>query len=286
MHTIPVRQINTAGTLQTTGRFSIRSLQQVLNGKDLVHELHRHDFYFMLAVEKGAGLHSIDFTDYPVQEGSFFILRPGQVHRLELAANSTGFLLEFDHAFYQPATPAAEQRWKKACAQNFCRPEKESFEKMLLLLSQIADEYAAKDSGYKEAITACLDLLLITYIRQSENVNSINNTDASYTRDRYEKFMQLLENNISKMKTVAQYASQLHLSPYQLNAITKSAVGKTVSDCINEQIVLEAKRYLLATNNQVKDIAGSLGYEDASYFIRFFRKQTGLSPDAFRRNFK
>jgi AraC family transcriptional regulator, transcriptional activator of pobA len=63
-------------------------------------------------------------------------------------------------------------------------------------------------------------------------------------------------------------------------------VGKTVAQLIDEQIILEAKRYLLATPNQVKDIAWDLGYEDVSYFIRFFKKHTGLTPDAFRKNFR
>jgi AraC family transcriptional regulator, transcriptional activator of pobA len=43
---------------------------------------------------------------------------------------------------------------------------------------------------------------------------------------------------------------------------------------------------LLATPNQIKDVADHLGYEDVSYFIRFFKKHTGHSPEAFRRNFK
>jgi AraC-like DNA-binding protein len=88
------------------------------------------------------------------------------------------------------------------------------------------------------------------------------------------------------MKNVSHYADLLSLSPYQLNAITKASVGKTASDLITEQIILEAKRYLLATPNQIKDVADHLGYEDVSYFIRFFKKHTGHSPDAFRRNFK
>jgi AraC-like DNA-binding protein len=78
----------------------------------------------------------------------------------------------------------------------------------------------------------------------------------------------------------------MSVSSYQLNQITKSAIGKTASALIDEHILLEAKRYLLATANQVKEIADHLGYEDPSYFIRFFKKHTGLSPDTFRKNFK
>ena len=78
----------------------------------------------------------------------------------------------------------------------------------------------------------------------------------------------------------------MSLSAYQLNNITKTTLGKTASDVINDHIILEAKRYLLATSEQVNQIAYHLGYEDTSYFIRFFKKHTGKTPDAFRSNLK
>ncbi len=101
------------------------------------------------------------------------------------------------------------------------------------------------------------------------------------TQERFEELARLLEANIGSMKNVSEYADLLSLSSYQLTAITKASVGKTVSDLINEQIILEAKRQLLATSNQVKEIADHLGYEDVSYFIRFFKKHTGHAPEAF-----
>jgi AraC-like DNA-binding protein len=78
---------------------------------------------------------------------------------------------------------------------------------------------------------------------------------------------------------VSEYAAMMNLSTYQLNAITKQTLGKTCSQLIDEHIILEAKRYLLATANQVNQIADHLGYEDVSYFTRFFKKHTGYSPE-------
>jgi AraC family transcriptional regulator, transcriptional activator of pobA len=78
----------------------------------------------------------------------------------------------------------------------------------------------------------------------------------------------------------------MNLSVYQLNAITKATLSKTCSDLITQQIILEAKRCLLATSHQVNQTAYRLGYEDVSYFIRFFKKQTGYSPEAFRHIYK
>ncbi|MBL7769537.1 MAG: helix-turn-helix domain-containing protein [Flavipsychrobacter sp.] len=287
MKSIPVRQIAPEKTLQSSaGRFSVRDLQQVLNGKDLVHDLHRHDFYFVLAVQRGSGIHEIDFVPYPVLDNAVFILRPGQVHKLELTADTTGFLLEFDLSFYQPKNSIAEHRWKKASSKNYCAVEAARFQKLHAYLANIFNEYSLKQEGYVEAIKANLDLFFLEYIRQSKNPDSIAKSENGYIQERFEEFIRLLETNIVNMKNVADYADLLSLSPYQLNSIVKTSVGKTVSDLINDQIILEAKRHLIATPAQVKEIADKLGYEDPSYFIRFFKKHAGQSPDSFRKNFK
>lgn len=284
MKSIPVRQINTPQ--KNLARFSIRQIEQVLNGENLVHDLHKHDFYFVLAVEKGSGEHEIDFVKYPVHEHSIFILRPGQVHSLELGAGSTGFLMEFDLSFYQPKNSITEHRWKKASSKNFCEVEAARFKRLLSFLETAYQECTQKQEGYAEAIKANLDLFFIEYTRQSQRPGSIAKTGSNYSQERYEELLRLMETNITTRKNVADYADLLHLSAYQLNAVTKAAVGKTVSDLINEQILLEAKRYLLATPEQVKEIADHLGYEDVSYFIRFFKKHMGQSPELFRKNFK
>lgn len=287
MKTIPIRQIAATHQEQSNaGRFSIRDLRSVLKGKDLVHDLHKHDFYFILAVETGQGMHEIDFVRYEVHHNSLFILRPGQVHQLELSAGCTGYLLEFDTSFYQPKNPKEEQRWKKATGKNYCEIAESRFKKLLSYLSIIFTEYASKQEGYYEAIKACFDLFLIEYARQSPSPAQVPSGANIYTQERFEELLRLLETKITTVRSVSQYAGLLNLSVYQLNAITRASVGKTTADLINEQIILEAKRYLLATPSQIKDIAWHLGYEDTSYFIRFFKKHTGQSPDAFRKNFK
>jgi AraC family transcriptional regulator, transcriptional activator of pobA len=285
MNAIPVKQIS-SNEQNNAGRFSIRDLQQILNGKNLVHGLHKHDFFFVLALQQGKGIHEIDFAQYEAHDHAVFIIRPGQVHRLELSEDSTGFLMEFDRTFYQPKNTITGQRWKKATSKNHCEVEAGRFLRLHAILGNIMNEHNTKQEGYVEVIKANLDLFFIEYIRQSRNPGVIAKNENWYMHERFDHFIQLLEANIGAMKNVAQYAGLLNLSTYQLNAITKAATGKTVSDLINEQIILEAKRYLLATPDQIKDIADRLGYEDASYFIRFFKKQTGVSPEAFRKNFK
>lgn len=59
----------------------------------MFQELHRHDFFFILALKKGLGCHVIDFTSYEVSNNSIFLMRPGQVHQLFLKEGNTGYLM-------------------------------------------------------------------------------------------------------------------------------------------------------------------------------------------------
>ena len=62
---IPVRQISDTKE-KPTDKFSIRTIESLLNGESVIHELHRHTYFFILVVQKGSGEHEIDFMTYPV----------------------------------------------------------------------------------------------------------------------------------------------------------------------------------------------------------------------------
>ena len=287
MKKIPIRQINSPQNEPPSYEsFRIRKVQDLLDREDLFHELHRHDFFFIIALQKGGGIHEIDFTNYTVLDNSVFFMRPGQVHQLQLKSDSTGYIIEFNAEFYHPKDKASTQRLRKASNKNYCKLEINRFEKLLGILTYIFQEYAGKEEGYLDIIKANLEIFFTEFVRQSPNPNGPSTNVNPYTQDRFEEFLDLLDKHITTHKQVSQYTDLMNLSPYQLNEITKSSIGKTASELINEQIILEAKRYLLATPNQIKEIADQLGYEDVSYFIRFFKKQTGYSPEAFRHNFR
>ena len=284
---IPIRQLDTISRgKKPSEQFKIRRVEDIVGENDLFHGLHRHDFFFILALHNGKGKHEIDFTSYKVSDNSIFFLRPGQVHQLELKVGSAGYLIEFNTEFYYPKDKLSSQRLRKASNKNYCELEVKRFNKLHAILSAMFEEYAAKEEGYQDVIKSNLDIFFIEFVRQSSSPKDEASNVNSYTQERFEEFLELLDKHIAEHKQVSEYTDLMNLSPYQLNEITKSSIGKTASGLINEHILLEAKRYLLATPNQVKEIADQLGYEDTSYFIRFFKKHIGYSPEAFRHHFK
>lgn len=285
MNKIPIRKINsTHNELSSSERFTIRRVKDLIAGKDLKHDLHRHDFFFLLVLQNGKGSHEIDFISYNVLNNSVFLLRPGQVHQLELKTGCTGYLMEFNTEFYHPKDESSSQRLRKASNKNYCRLEENRFERLLDILTYIFQEFTDREEGYLDIIKANLEIFFIEFVRQSPNPKIPFTNVTPYTQERLEEFLECLDKHITTHKQVSEYTGLMNLSTYQLNEVTKATVGKTPSEFINERIILEAKRYLLATSNQIKDIAGLLGYEDVSYFIRFFKKHTAYSPEAFRHN--
>lgn len=285
MKTIPVRSIQPqepkANLLEG---FKIRTIEEVLAGKDMSQDLHRHDFYFILAVCKGSGIHTVDFVEHSVKTNAIFMMRPGQVHKLQLKAGSEGYLLEFSKDF-QFLSTTSNELLRKATNRSYCQLDKVGNGALCTILQTMVDEFRAKQEGFENVIKANLEIFFIQYLRYRQNDQKIDNKAFHYQQEKLQEFLDLLEARINSEKRASAYADMVSLSPFQLNSITKKLLGKTVAELIEAQILLEAKRYLLATSNQVNQIAFQLGYEDVSYFIRFFKKLTGHTPEAFRKNF-
>jgi YesN/AraC family two-component response regulator len=77
----------------------------------------------------------------------------------------------------------------------------------------------------------------------------------------------------------------LNISPVYLNEAVRKTTGMNVRQCIQNEIITQAKRLLFYTRMSVKEIAIELGYEDYAYFTRLFTKVSALSPVQFRKKY-
>ncbi|WP_316839472.1 helix-turn-helix transcriptional regulator [Pedobacter gandavensis] len=287
MKTIPLRHLNdTLKEPAFSASFDLVDIHRYLSGKDMVQELHRHSFYYILVLEKGIGEHQIDFATYPIQDYCVFFMRPDQVHELRIISESTGYLMKFSPDFYAPIDSVANQMLRKVSHQNFYAFDVEKMKELFQILNNMYKENTEQQGNYKEVIQSYLAIFFIALLRQSRQSIGPAESSKDYLQNRLEAFQELIRLSAAQHKQVSYYTKQLNLTAYQLNAITKATLNKTCSEVITDYLLLEAKRYLLVTSNQINQIAWHLGYEDVSYFVRFFKKHTGYSPEAFRKDFK
>jgi AraC family transcriptional regulator, transcriptional activator of pobA len=148
------------------------------------------------------------------------------------------------------------------------------------IFAEMVKEYKAPSENSAELIQGYLQVALVKLLRNKEHheAPTVSGADSVYRR-----FKHLIQNAhpISNLK-VNEVASELNVSPQNLNTILKKASGKSASELISEQVVLEAKRYLLHTDKTVSEIAFALSFADPSHFVKHFKKSTGETPQAFR----
>ena len=97
-------------------------------------------------------------------------------------------------------------------------------------------------------------------------------------------FKRLVDNHFIEHKSVAFYAAQLHLSANYLNDKIKIQTGKTAKEHIADRVLLEAKNMLLYTDMDIAQVSHTLQFNEPSYFGKFFKKHTKVTPKAFRAN--
>lgn len=98
------------------------------------------------------------------------------------------------------------------------------------------------------------------------------------------RFRQLLEKHFRKIHTVKEYAEMLHVSTRTLSHYVAQSAHLTPLQVINDRVVLEAKRQLQHSTLSIKEIGYQLGFEDPSYFVKFFKRMTGQMPKEFRKD--
>lgn len=100
-------------------------------------------------------------------------------------------------------------------------------------------------------------------------------------RELFNLFMMYLETHFKDSRDVTYYASLLNITPKYLNIIAQRITGNTVKALINEYVVMQLKLSLCSGNTSMKMLAGEYNFSDLSFFCRYFKQHTGMTPMQF-----
>lgn len=95
-------------------------------------------------------------------------------------------------------------------------------------------------------------------------------------------YISLVFKHFDKERSVGWYASKLCITPTYLNVAVKDVRGVPASKIISDAVVLYAKSKLKSSSDTVQQISDSLNFPNASFFAKFFKRETGLSPTEYR----
>lgn len=261
--------------------FYIETFKNHLTKHAFVNQPHKHDFYMILLITAGSGTHTIDFQSYDVVPDVAFVMTPGQVHSWNLSSDTDGIFIFFRPEFYQMhlhEDALIDFPFFHSLNANPRIPFKKD-KLMDVMLEEMYLEFSKDDKTDPRLLRSYLEILLRKLARNYKVNHQIRMDKAVY---KIRKVEQLIEENFKKLKHPSDYADLMHITPSYLNTICKENVGKTLGELIHERIILEAKRLFAYTDLSVKEVTNHLGFTDNSYFVRFFKKHTALTPDQFK----
>ncbi len=250
---------------------------------------HRHhDFYEVLFLTNGSGIHTIDAQDFPIKPYSVFFLSPGQIHDLQLSNDVQGYIFLFSSAFYHLNKTDPFKLFELPFFYNLSKENTPIYLENEHDKNQITDFFVKSIAESQqdlpeseEVIRAFLDLLLIYCKRIYPAQNqAIGNAKSNIL---VKRFKQLIEQNCRENISIKKYADLLKITPNHLSETVKAATGRTSTDLINDRMLLEIKRMLTHTGLSISEVAYQLNFSDQSYFSKYFKKLTGLSPGEWRK---
>lgn len=243
---------------------------------------HRHDAYQLLLVqETKGGDNLIDFRRYDMVAGRLFLIGPGQAHQRQ-SLHERGVLVFFSEAFLQTTGITAHDALVLfgAVYQHPYLDLKEDLQQLFLQLSKLID-HELRQPTPSQAILSRYLFILLNYLLRECHVQIAQLTPARHS-ERLFKLSHLVEENFLSHKPISFYAEALDITSKHLNSLCRQYLHTTVADMQNARLLLEAKRLLYFTSLSVKEIAFKLGFEDDSYFVRFFKRMAGATPMQFR----
>lgn len=247
-----------------------------------------NDFIKVVFLKKGAQL-MIDFKDYHLENDAVFFINAGQWCQF-IQDTCFGSLIYYNRDFYCVEIHDKEVACDGILFHNVyeipvVNLTEEQSSAIQQLYAEINAELIAEDSNLEEMLRLLLKQIIIKSTRIWKNAHDIQNEESHQELEFIRKFSQLVEWNFLIKHTVAEYADLLNITPKLLNKRISRFSKDTPNDLIKQRIILEAQRILAHTQLSVKEISYKLGYDDPSYFIRLFTKQTGLSPQGFRKQY-
>jgi len=245
-------------------------------------KLHRHESFFqILYISAGSGDAIFGAERHQITPDTVITVPPGLSHGFRFSRDIDGFVITVlaSHLKALPGGRSPLGGWLAHPHVTVLDRENPDAAYTGQTLSRLGAEFATRNSGCTDLLEAYVTIALQLTMRLS---GSAADEGADENGRRMERLNGLIQQHLRTHKPAAFYAAELGISPTHLNRIVKAAVGLGMHEMIAQRLADEAKRELVFTFGSAQEISYRLGFADPAYFSRFFLKQTGQTPRAWR----
>lgn len=245
---------------------------------------HRRAVNFFIFLTKGEVIRSKGLNRFTILPNHFYFLPANQITSLEYISEEVeGFYCHFSSEIFH------HRLLKVNLSHDFYFFKFTAFPLVKILntakivesLERLKEKYESGDKKGFETIPFYL-LLLFMDIKNQADISPVQNLKKSSALVLTELYVDAIGQFILQKKNVADYAHYLAVTPNHLHKCVKLVTGKSAHNLLSNLRLLEAKVLLKQTNLTIGEIAFKVGKTNQSDFSRFFKSQTGVSPNLYR----
>ncbi len=249
----------------------------------ILDEPHALDFYDIQLVTRGRGTFFLDGHPLDVHPGRMFFTTPGQVRRWR-TSNLDGICLFFPalflHEFFrdeQFVDHLPSFHHEAAAKSAITIAPRSALRRSLLAMH---DELPPRRTDTAHLLRAQLYEILIRLARLHAAEHPAAPPPPRHPL--VQRYQELVEQDFRRIHRTAHYAKKLAITSGHLTSLCNTHLGRSAKRVLQDRITVEARRLLLYSDRTAESIAQHLGFADPSYFSRFFRRMSGMTPGQFR----
>jgi AraC family transcriptional regulator, transcriptional activator of pobA len=249
---------------------------------------HRHrNLFQILLIERGGGEMVHETATRPFEAPAAILVAPTVAHGFRFRPHETeGWVVSFTEDVTEALgeqSDAALARLRVLAADPIV-PLGDAAEtrRLAALCDDLYEEHGLAREGFRLAMRGLLALIAIGVARLAASRARSGTVTLVPADATLEALRRLIEEHFRRQRHVGFYAQRLAMTADRLNDHLKRAAEITAGHLIRQRLLTEAKRALVFTNQPIHEIAYDLAFADPSHFARFFRKNTGTTPQAFR----
>ena len=244
----------------------------------------------ILICRKGKATVNINYKEWHLHEGAVITVFPNDVVELKVRSEASLFdveMLKYNASLLREASLQLEQTVYSSLREDRCRQDTP-------VVTNIIDSmFALLKVYFNQSECTCISQLVLLQLKaffvgfheylQRNPQNRPDDEVKSYrVRELFNRFMMLMERDYKLSRDVNYYADLMHITSKYLTNIVRQVAGHTPKTIIDQYVILQLKMQLQWSTQSIKEIAWEYHFTDASFFCRYFKKHTGLTPQQLR----
>ena len=240
----------------------------------------------ILICRKGKARLQVNYKDWQLYDGAVITVFPNDVVKLRVEETFQVEILKYNPSLLREASLQLEQTVYSSLREDRCRQDTP------VVTNIINGMFALLKVYFDQSECTCISQLVLCQLKAffigfheylQRNPQYRPDEVKSYrVRELFYRFMMLLEKDYKISRDVNYYAEQMNISSKYLTNIVNQVTGHTPKTIIDQYVILQLKMHLKRTTQSIKEMAWEFHFADVSFFCRYFKKHTGLTPQQIR----